>query len=348
MNQPSDPVAYQILKLSRKYEVPDYVKSAALADLTNDDLPDDCFADTGRRLPCHCKAATLMSYLTIADDPDTYSRLPVDSLRKLAKAAAIFEIADDIRKIQNPVKSAKVADTIYAFVDTIDGQTVTKLPLRSPAEVAKAAAYLVKHADAFSATQRLETARRIAIRPGVSDEHIDAIEKMAAIGEANGRKVSEALSGLAYDIGDKSDSELNKMAKLCQSIETLDSETLYRVVKLAAESAEAKGQKFEYEALTEPASQIKTAKESQVKLANGFTVSQHDLVQLDADKVQAILGKEACFRMFPIGIRSLPVVKQAAQDLSEAEADELVRLLKSAGAKVNLPTEKMTLESLAV
>ncbi len=88
--------------------------------------------------------------------------------------------------------------------------------------------------------------------------------------------------------------------------------------------------------------------EPTVDLPNGFSYKSAAFEALPIKTIEAVLGVETRQKLFPLGMKSASTIKSAAADLSAAEADELSRLLKTAGAQpTKAPTVKLSLQSLA-
>jgi hypothetical protein len=177
---------------------PDYVKQASREDalVPVGLLPRAYADDIGGQLPCHTKAACLLSAAYFLEGRD---QLPKDVARhvanRLEKAAADHGILADLEKLVQlsnaHVKSAQATnlpDSEFAYIkQAADGSRERHYPIRNPEEVKVAAAWFAEHRDHFSFGNRQAIAERIldkAAALSVSFEPAldDLLEKQAGRG----------------------------------------------------------------------------------------------------------------------------------------------------------------------
>lgn len=309
--------------------MPEYVKSAQARDLCAETLTDEDFADRKRRLPCHSKAATALSYMQLQSSPEEFEDLKPEELKKLAKAITLFDVRKDVEKAPEVVKEASAPR--YAFEGTVNGQTIRKLPINNDREAEMAAHYLLKHANSFTAQQKFDMANNIeGVLP--SESPIRAkIEKLAG----SGRIVGSDLAFLLRRVGTQ---PCEKVAAKCESIPFVESGELKRVIRMIVKEAEqVKWSRIEYGMDITPESEVAQIKDASVKLANGMHYRCQDILKLETRMVEDLIGESCRQKLFPIGVKSASLVKDAAAGLSEKEAEAITSALTSIGVE---PTER--------
>lgn len=165
---------------ARGVELPDYVKAAAIDGLFDRDRPAGAYADRGRELPRHTKAATWMSAAAVALAPDQFTLSPLEAA-KLAEAVRVYGVGPDLPAVE--VKTAAApADGDYVFVR--DGDR--RCPVRTPREAVKAAEWLDEYRRETTYLERRDAARRLLEKTAgtgwLSPETTSRVEQMAGFG----------------------------------------------------------------------------------------------------------------------------------------------------------------------
>jgi hypothetical protein len=171
LSQLGDHTRAEFVQYCQLYPVPDYVKQAAVDDVFS--VPEGSldFADRlNRDFPLHTKAATYVSCLYFMNKQAGIKSHDLDRVAdRIQKAANFWEIADDVRALQDAhVKLAEAArpsfeDDDYAFVgfDAQSGQKVQRLRIANTKEVRAAADWLMKNRDVLSYGDRRTMAEKI-------------------------------------------------------------------------------------------------------------------------------------------------------------------------------------------
>lgn len=151
MNVPSPyPVALHVV--NDRMDLPDYMNRPPYSSEELSRVADHGFADAGRRLPIHEKAATFMSACCLYSEPSINRIAEV----RLLKAASMHGCLDDVRGVQaalivhrKEAAAAQAAEPVnqYAFtVEMEDGSLRGYLPLGSESQIQDASHELVKAA----------------------------------------------------------------------------------------------------------------------------------------------------------------------------------------------------------
>jgi hypothetical protein len=208
-------VNYQIIdRLAKTYDLPDYVKQASQEETLNPaELPSSAYADNGlRQFPCHTKAACYVSSLFFLEHAGQLSEQKRELVRqRLTKFAEDFGIAADVmkadgvrRSLRQQEKESSWPDSAFAIVETRpDGSKDRRYPLRSGAEVQKAASWLLQHRDRFTFAERHKLATAILDKAAEFNVAFETtvdyeLEKQAGRGTYDPAEAASMLRGRAY------------------------------------------------------------------------------------------------------------------------------------------------------
>lgn len=211
VDQTVDVGCHDLYRLAHLYDAVPFFKAASQEELVGEPaLPARVFADpSGRRFPCHTKAATILSWLHFLDQED---RLPPkqasrlrESLSKFANYWSVsqsFEEMEEKRAAMNADLTAELPDSSFALVRTYeDGQVERRYPLRNGKEVQAAAGWFVQHRDHFGFDDRREMASRILQKAAefkTSLEEKWVLERQAARGWCRAKQAADLLRSRAY------------------------------------------------------------------------------------------------------------------------------------------------------
>jgi len=291
-----------IHKHAKIHGLPSFVKQAAVVQQEETvELPQNAFADSARKLACHTKAATWLSWLT-------YHEAGMDDKGglikgRLEKAAAFWGIEAECHAINALTKQAGAVEVPYALVMNHRGQTFKMFPMDGPEAVKQSAEKLIVSRGSLPLEQRKEAAQALlkqAWDSGVPLASCHQLEQMAGLGMSKAsdiapqleiranmghvakdaeicghyRKMAKALEGLELDAA--------QLEKLAAAIDLADracgmylyygrgvmspEELCYRTTKSAADAAEA----------------------DKLALMNGKTISKQALAGLAADRFVAL------------------------------------------------------------
>jgi hypothetical protein len=169
VDQSTDLSGRHTYRIVRRYDPPEYVKTAAAQELNEDGLEAELFADPWRhRFLCHTKAATWLSAAFFYDQIDTYPAKDAAAVEdRLVKFARFHDIADAVSSLKSKAAALNsntedgLDDNDFALVlDQGDGQKQRYYPLRNGSEVKAAAEYINKYRD----TLRFEDKNMMAVR----------------------------------------------------------------------------------------------------------------------------------------------------------------------------------------
>jgi hypothetical protein len=202
MDQTLDLSGRQTYRLTRLYEAPEFVKSAAAEALGDPDLPADVYADgLHRHYPCHTAAATWLSTAFFLDKQGSYraeDAASIDArLRHYAGYHGVERSIKDLRAkhAQQRLASTEAGPTPDECGLVIDG--IGRYPLRNSAEVKTASDYLHAHRDSFSYDDRRKFAGRIRDKAAAHGcnlgELTDYIDRQAGDGACSAKAAAHLL-----------------------------------------------------------------------------------------------------------------------------------------------------------
>jgi hypothetical protein len=220
LDQHDDGNLAEFVRLSRLYQLPDYVKKAAVSDLIPDETaPANYYADFRgqRRYPIHTKAATYVSTLYFLEKqaafPPTIRKLIGE---RLLKAAGFWGITNEAKQAaerhQEIEKQAEYPDSTYALVVVgSDGNKERQYPLRNTLEVKAAADWFVEYLpqlrQEFSFTDRSTIAGNILNKAAELGANIgankDIIERCACRGTGSPNAIANMLRKRAMLVSHK-------------------------------------------------------------------------------------------------------------------------------------------------
>lgn len=195
MDQSRDLSGQQLHRLTQLYSPPEFVKKADVEALCgNSDLPPDAYGDPiYRTFPCHSQAATWASMAFFIDKKASLKPKDAELIeQRILRFADYHGISNSVKELcQKAATFAKegesaLSDEDYALVFTEGTNKQRHFPLRNPAEVKVAAAYLQTHRDYFPYNLRRDFADKILQKAaeygtGLGD-HTDLIERLAGHG----------------------------------------------------------------------------------------------------------------------------------------------------------------------
>ncbi len=173
------------------WSLPDWLKAAAVADLDSaEPLPGHAYADAGRTLPAHTKAAAWLSAAVLAADPEFTTDRAAPA--RAAAACGYFGVAGPVPPA--PVKAAAAPDpACWAFTRG----DFRACPVDTPGDADRAVGWLQAHRGDTTFAERAAAAGRIlktAAAARMTDQARWAAERMAGDG-------LPAVSGVAAAIG---------------------------------------------------------------------------------------------------------------------------------------------------
>jgi len=187
-------------------EVPEFVKESQ--EITTEEvkqLPGTSFADAGRELPTHTKAATWMSALKYEKaGENSWDQKTQENLEKAAKFWGIEPTLWDLSKTVKMAQAIPELDDSHFAVVVKDGDDLIerRWPLSDGSSVKKAAAGLYENRDRYPLGIRKVAASKILKRAmdlGVNlEDDQDYIEKAAGYGIAKAGELNAALRTRRY------------------------------------------------------------------------------------------------------------------------------------------------------
>lgn len=301
---------HKLAKFSRKYQLPDYVKSASMYEtLLPEDLAVTQYADQhNRQFPCHSKAA---AWCSVAEYVDTADKLPATRRalisQNLFKLASFWNILEDITQMK-PAQTEKAAAQETEFFVWQDRATGNKsMPIYNSQDVAMAAEWLEKHASQFPFKVRCGMARNILDAKqhflASVGQHEDYLQKAAGYGFCDVKSAHRAIRSRASANTDPQWKE--KLTKLAASVK--DSPQLAmtpdNLVTLAGilDTADGLTRKAVFRSTDSLVENelfgitYKTAGElvrDVCQTTSGNTYSKHDLAGLKLAELRELLGDE--------------------------------------------------------
>lgn len=199
---------YQIYK---KYELPDFVKSASCTsvglDVNEDAIDTRFYAYPAKKLyPCHSPAATWVSYAYFLEkkaefEPEV-SEFIENSIEWFGNYYGISDHLNALKKINSPMQksaSNKTSDDDYALVYTdVNGNKKRYFPIRNRAELIKSAQHLILHRNLLPFQYRNAAAQKILDKInelGTQLPQNDNIElmKMAGLGMTSAKECANHI-----------------------------------------------------------------------------------------------------------------------------------------------------------
>jgi hypothetical protein len=239
LDQNQDLNGEQLAKFAHSYEFPEFVKRADIQTEVRSpaNVASNAFADaTGRKFPCHTKAATWLSHIYfLTNRTKMASSEAIRTGEGLRKFADYWRITNSVEEVkQRFAKSqeddlSKLADADFAYVwANEDGAKDRHLPLRNSAEVKAAASWLEEYRDQFIFRDRQVIAEKIlgkAAEFGASTGgREEFLQKQAGQGICNPDEVVHQLQLRVMAVG--APSMKQEIRKLAAAIEANPSATL--------------------------------------------------------------------------------------------------------------------------
>lgn len=233
-------------RFSQLYSFPAFVKTADVDSLLDDGSgePDEYADPINRRYRCHNPSATWLQAVYFENAREGMSKSAAaaikEQLDRLASFWGVLGQVEDMRQEHQELRrkvaeAQEVPDEHYALV--IDDETVPtrKYPLRNPAEIQKAAEYLVHYRGMFPYRVREKMASRILKR--AAEEQVDLgkheapLKSTAGMGEPNYAKIGVMLGGRAVISRGDSKQMCEHLSKMLEPEVYLPREKLGEIVE---------------------------------------------------------------------------------------------------------------------
>lgn len=177
----SDTTNMQLVEISEKYPMPEYVQlSEPLEKEAADALPTELFADqAGRNFPINNKANTWLSAAFFNENSEKMAEVHKASVLNMIKTAAkAYNIEQDVKDVFAVEKTAAVAEerTVFCYVDD-DGNN--HYPISGPNGIDRACDYFERHHREYDAGTRhkiAESITKVAMDMGVEPSRTVLIE----------------------------------------------------------------------------------------------------------------------------------------------------------------------------
>lgn len=248
MDHISDKNGVELVRLSRLYDFPEFVKTAKMdgRDFDTTGIPTSACADLAHnQFSCHTKASTWLSALYFTEKqaefhPDDQKRIN-NRLDHYANYWGIKTAVDQIRTRHAELykqSEAAIPDSVFAYVWTGDnGRKERRLPLQNTMEVKAAADWLEKYRDGLPFSQRHVIAKKIlekAAKFGAGlGEQLEFLEKQAGRGVCDPREVVQMINNRATLVSNPG--LRTQFTKMAETVAKLPSKALQpaMLVKLA-------------------------------------------------------------------------------------------------------------------
>ena len=238
-------VEKELARLEKNYSLPEFFKSAGVAEVffTDKPLPNDAYADNiNKEFPCHTKAATWHSLVRFYEKaavlhPDVRERIH----NRIKQSCDRWALNAERQKVEEQAKAylTKIAasrpkvNTIkeddYIFIDRATG--VRELPVTDAQSVVKVAEWLCNHRKDFKFVKASEMAKRILEKAdqysaSLPDALEFRLEKMAGYGMGNNKRISDFVRGKAsFAKTAEAVDMIHSLAKSIQANELFGSDT---------------------------------------------------------------------------------------------------------------------------
>lgn len=344
----------ELLRLSKLYTFPEFVKSASEENLhPGAALPPTAYGDPrNRTFPCHTAASTWLSNLYFAEKQAEYSARDVTEIKnRLLKAASFWQIRDDVNAVYSrwdelhKTADARMADSDFAVVIVRDDGTKERhCRMKTAMEVKAAAEWLLKHRDSIPYGDRNVIATKIVEKAAAYGATLGAnelfIEKQAGRGVCDPADVVRMLSQRAT-LG-KTAAYREAMHQLADTFAakkiTTDPATLVELAKTV--EAYDRANHINYTAhIQRPEDVIfgvtfKEAKDGEgcaVRLTNGTVYNKMSFEKVSLADIKALFGPAFASEVTLDGLSVCPekLAEQAAA-LPAPDADAFEQLLKEA------------------
>lgn len=364
MDHVSDVTGEELVRLSRQYEFPDFVKKADMVMTRQPGrLATSTYGDPRQQLyPCHNAASTFLSALFFAEkraefDPKSQRQIQ----HRIDGFADYFGISGAVAKMREQWESLhKTADerrpdSDYGYVwTTPDGKKERRLPLTTRMEIKAAAEYLLQHRDRLPFQARHAVAKRVLEKVatygvGLGDELKDFVQRQAGCGVCDIHEVASVVRNRGHLV--KSAMLQEQFSKMADTI--LDGNkfqlTPSNLIKLAEtldELDRRNGLVGRYsDALPRPEDVIfkvtydKAAADvaAHVALTNGHVYEKQGLARLSLTDVEGLFGSEFASRVkTPAGKVDAEKMAEESATLPRGDADQLGQLLNDVGVAPTL------------
>lgn len=348
-------------KISQKYTVPEFVKSAKQKDLRPDFEPEKlhrvCADPVNLTYPCHTKAATWLSAAFLAEDYDTlppHCRAYLGSrIEKFAEFHGISnEVGEIVENRKRQIKQASVTRPLpsdyYAFEYEENGMTKHAGAMLDEAGMQKAASWLLEHRDEMPLHQCSGIAQRIYKRAGSLDADVprrSSLEQIIGFGFNDNSFIASALRKRAQ-LGRAVSPELSDtLIKMAEHFEknppAIGSKTMFKAAcfvdeydhrtGLVAKRARREISRPEEIFYRHTIHDMEKYAASTVKLQNGSVYTLDALSKLTREGVEARFGTEMADELFTGKEFNAEAAAAVLPTLPRPMADELGQELRSVG-----------------
>jgi hypothetical protein len=297
-------------RLSKIYDLPDFVKTASIKEEFMQPITYDKYADpVNKRYPCHTKSATYFSNALFWDSSLFDQKASSSVGTSLLKFAEFWGILPDVKKniLEKAAKDATVKsydelpDSDFAIVTNQNDKKYRLYPLIDAETVKLAADSLYENRYKFTYVQRYEGANKILEKAAsenveLDDTLSDYLERAAGKGLTTTKTLVDVIEKRAYFYaGNKQTKYANALRKLAEHIKTKPtSKTLCQKTAEALDTLDVESGLYahrEKQALALPEEEChailyKTACEflaAHVTLPTGTTYLKEDLAKLGYD-----------------------------------------------------------------
>jgi hypothetical protein len=232
IEQTRDATGQALYELDQRYRLPDRIKQSSSAVLCGSEaVQSHLFADpVRRRFPHHTKSACWLSFLFLQHNrrqiPEQLAEQIEANLEKAAKVHGLVIEFDQIRQQVETVKQAAVAErppSAYLFTTTgRAGETIRRLPVESPADLRKAAAWFETYRDEFLWPDRKKIAQALLSKSAEFGQDLTEdrpwLEATAGIGTCSGGDAAELLEQRASLLARLDSNSADLMRKVAREI----------------------------------------------------------------------------------------------------------------------------------
>lgn len=313
----TDVAGTELVRLSRLYEFPDFVKKAGVDKVCRArSLPVTAYADPVHRYyPCDTAASTWLSALYFTEKQAEFHPKDREHIQdKINEYGRYWRIEDSLHKLAEQHKAyIKEAETVlpdssfaYVSVNAHTGQKERRWHLRNAMEVKAAAENLATYRDRFTFADRHAIANRIldkAAELGAALSNRDFLEKQAGMGVGDPKKIASMINDRALlattpiykqqllklaefvRTKDARSLEPSTLSELCETVDKVDRE-LGLVKRCGADIAWPEDVIFGT-LFSKAAEEVAEA----VALTSGSVYKRADLAQLPLDTLRNVFGE---------------------------------------------------------
>lgn len=219
----------ELFDLAQRFDLPDFVKNAAIDREAITSLPSSSFADSAARLfPCHTRADTCLSYLYFLkhanDVPDARRATVFNRLQQFARDWAIYAECQQLKTAHEKQASRgldTLADDAFMILEEVNGEIYRALPVTDTPSLKQAQAHLVEYRDRYPADWRRRAAERMLVKANeLSQEPAAYVQKAANAIPSPSVDVAAAITSRLHLVPTtrRSEPEYVGMLKLARAI----------------------------------------------------------------------------------------------------------------------------------